>query len=154
MAKQRLRDADEVLPRIPLVTGEGTIKMVAIAPGVTGALSAHKTRDGVVLKISAHHEGEGWEMLEDLYRKEGRMDLWQAWQAHREAVVAARRLGQSMDAFDPLYLPAEVQRRRKGHAPNKVTWTMPAVAPISMDEVAVPEPEKKGPGRPRKDAQA
>jgi hypothetical protein len=121
-----------------------------------GAITAHadKRTKTVVLRLSPDHEAEGWELLEELFRKEGRQDLWQDWRDHQKAVVAARALKQTIEPFPVAYLPAEVQRRRKGFAPNKVTWTAPTRAPIVVDEAGVVEafePEKAA-GRPRKGA--
>lgn len=116
--------------------------------------SMDKRTKVVVLRLTPDHEAEGWSMLEELYRNEGRPDLWQDWKDHQKAVVEARVLKQDLAPFPESYLPAEVQRRRKGFSPNKVIWTAPTRAPIIVDDAGVvesAEPEKKGPGRPRKE---
>jgi hypothetical protein len=127
-----LRDVEDKLQRVPIVTEAGIIKMIAIASGITGAVTAsvdQRTRIAT-LRLSPDHEAAGWSLLQDLYVAEGRLDLWKAWMDHQKAVASARELGQKLDAFPPQYLPAELQRRRKGFVPRKVNWTAPDLAPI------------------------
>lgn len=141
----RLRDMESEIPRYPVVTGEGLIKLVACASNVTGALEVDEDGSPAVVRS---HAKKGWVMLQDLYQQEGRMDLWQAWSSHQMARLKAKKDGQKIPAFPPEYLPEEVQRRRAGQTPVSHTWTMPVLAPV-----AISEPEAGGAkrGRPRKE---
>lgn len=143
MAKRR--DIDAELPRYPVVTPEGIIKLVACANNVTGALELDE--DGTPAVVRSHVK-KGWILLQDLYQQEGRMELWKAWADHQAARMRARKDGQKIPAFPEQYLPAEVQRRRAGHRPLAHTWSMPTFEPVSLD---APAPVGRGPGRPRKE---
>lgn len=138
----RLRDIEADLPRFPVVTPDGTIKLCACTLNVTGALEMDEEGSPAVVRS---HAKKGWVLLQDLYAQEGRMDLWAAWSSHQTARLKARRDGQKIPPFPAEYLPAEVQRRRAGHLPIIHTWTMPVLAPVAVEE------PKKGPGRPKKE---
>ena len=147
----RLRDFDTELPRFPVVTDSGLIKLVACASNVTGALELDE--DGTPAVVRSHAK-KGWVLLQELYSQEGRMDLWQAWQSHYQARLKAKRDGQKIPAFPSEYLPDEVARRRAGPTPNSHTWQMPVLAPVAISDPESAQNQKRGPGRPRKGDQA
>ena len=132
------------LPRYPVVTPDGLIKLVACAQNVTGALEMDE--DGAPAVVRSHAK-KGWVLLQELYQGEGRMDLWQAWTGHQVARAKAKKDGQTIPAFPSEYLPAEVQRRRAGQTPISHSWVMPVLAPVAVDE-----PKRApAPGRPKKE---
>lgn len=135
------------LPRYPVVTPEGLIKLVPCAVNVTGALEMDE--DGTPAVVRSHAK-KGWVLLQDMYRSEGRMDLWKAWTEHQIARQLARKDGMKIPAFPAEYLPQEVQRRRGGQRPMAHTWTMPVLAPVVVDD-APASSQARGPGRPRKE---
>ena len=147
MAQNR-RDITADVPRFPLVTPEGLIKLVGVASNVRGALEA----DGRQVVISRSHESEGWRFLKSLYDEDRRPDLWAAWESHQAALRVARRAGQTIAAFPDRYLPSEVHRRRAGQRPNVNTWTMPDLAPIVADPPVTEPDADKRPSRAKKDA--
>lgn len=118
-------------PRFPVVNAEGQIKLIPLAPHVSTAL---EVQDGeVVLRRS--YERKGWAMLQDLYARENRADLWKLWKDHRRAIEDARRESQSPPPpFPDKYLPREVQRRRAGQRPTNSTFSFPDLPEVSMDE--------------------
>lgn len=134
MASKIRRDMQADLPRYPLVTPEGIVKMVAVASNVKGALVME---EGSVM-LSRFHEKQGWQLLQRMYVNEGRADLWAAWESHQAALQEARRRGQSIPAFPAEYLPAEIHRRRAGIRPNVHAWTMPELPPVVVDAPAKP----------------
>lgn len=132
------RRGTENPPRYPVVNQNGLIKMIMVAPGISGAL--YFSTDGR-LKVSDEHEAAGWVLLEKLYEDDGRPDLWAVFMDHQKA----KRSGMEADPLPDEYLPQEVLRRRAGHVPGRKKWIPPVLA-------AQPEIEKKGPGRPRKES--
>lgn len=142
MARQRIRSAAADPPRLPVVSPEGLVKLVAVASNITGALELDDEGNPVLVRSYAR---KGWEKLEDLYIREGRPDLWSTWQKHREAIETARREGLSIAGFPDKYLPREVQRRRAGHRPMSTLWVMPDLPEVSMDEPEVEEVEAPAP---------
>lgn len=155
----RLRDVEDKLQRVPIVTEAGIIKMIPIASGITGAVTASVDRrtQTATLRLSADHEAAGWSLLHDLYMAEKRPDLWKAWMEHQKAVTDAREIGQAMEPFPARFLPAEVQRRRKGFTPRKVAWTEPSLEPIAIGDDGEVRTDAKGKPeakRPAKDAGA
>jgi hypothetical protein len=150
MASNR-RDITADIPTFALVTPEGLVKMVGVATNIRGAL---EVVEGGRVVISRLHEAAGWKFLRELYAADGRLDLWGAWESHRDAVREARRKGQTIPAFPTKFLPSEVHRRRAGQRPNTATWTMPDLAPIVPDQPPIsadPDADKR-PGRSKKDA--
>lgn len=134
------RRGTENPPRYPVVTDRGLIKLVAVAPGVNGALYEHNGR----VKVNDEHEAAGWVLLEMLYEAEGRADLWQIYQDQQRA----RASGFDVDPLPAEYLPEEVRRRRAGHRPGRKKWTLPALeAPPALDAV-----EEGKRSRPRKES--
>jgi hypothetical protein len=132
---------------------EGLVKLVGVATNVRGALEVVDGRQ-VVISRSAR-VGRAGEFLQVAVRRaDGRLDLWGAWESHRDAVREARRKGQTIPAFPTKFLPSEVHRRRAGQRPNTATWTMPDLAPIVPDQPPIsadPDADKR-PGRSKKDA--
>lgn len=133
------RRGTENPPRYPVVNQHGKIKMVMVAPGISGALYSANGR----IKVSDEHEALGWVLLERLYEEEGRMDLWAVYQSY----TRAREEGLEVEAFPEEYFPEEVKRRRAGHVPGRRKWVAP-VLPVAP----APEEAKRGPGRPRKES--
>ena len=139
MANNR-RSITDVLPRLALVTPEGHIKMVDYANNVTGAV---EVVDGLPV-VSRGHERLGWRILEDLYREDGRADLYAVWEQHQTALLKARGRGGTIPPFPAEFLPTEVQRRRAGQRPNVITWKMPAnLKPVSMPSAEPAEPAER-----------
>lgn len=138
MARNR-RDISIDPPRFALVSPEGLIKMVAVAENIKGALEIVAGR----VVLAREHEQQGWAFLEKLYADIGRSDLWRAWQEHREALTAARRMGRTIAAFPDEYLPPEVRKRRAGQRPNAFTWQMPALEPALDPSEAKPARKSK-----------
>ncbi|MBL9105185.1 MAG: hypothetical protein JNL82_29840 [Myxococcales bacterium] len=111
-------------PRYPVVTDRGLIKLVMVAPGISGALYKHNN----TIKVSDEHEAAGWVLLEQLYKDEGRLDLWKIWQEYQQA----RALGHDADPLPDEYLPEEVRRRRAGQRPGRKKWSLPPL-PASVE---------------------
>jgi len=126
----RVRSAYVDPPRYPVVSPEGLVKLVPVAQNITTALEFDEDGEVVMTKT---YERKGWIMLETLYAQEGRSDLWSTWKQHRAALEAARKDGLSLPGFPDKYLPREVQRRRAGHRPQAVTWTMPDLPAVDME---------------------
>ncbi|MCY1055433.1 hypothetical protein [Nannocystis sp. SCPEA4] len=123
------------------------MKLVQVASNITTALEFDEGGEAVVTKS---YERKGWVLLQDLYRQEGRMDLWKAWEDHRAAILAARKDGLSIAGFPDKYLPREVHRRRAGHRPESKAFSLPDLPAVDLSEPEVeasPAPRK---GRPPK----
>lgn len=132
-------------PRYPVVTPEGAVKMVPLAPHVSTAL---ESVDGEVV-VKRAYESKGWVLLKDLYLQDGRQDLWKAWEDHQAARTKARKDSLQIDSFPDAYLPKEVHRRRAGHRPMAKTWKMPDLPPIDLSDEQEPAPAPRK-GRPPK----
>lgn len=111
------RSALAELPRYPVVTGAGLIKMVSVASNVNGALEEFEGE----IKVARGHEKAGWSLLEELYRKEGRLDLWKIYLEY----LQAGREGLERPPFPVELLPDEVRSRRQGHHPGRKVWALP-----------------------------
>lgn len=132
-------------PRFPVVTHEGLVKLIPVAPHITTALEEVEGQ----ISVRKVYENKGWVLLQDLYLQEGRQDLWQAWLDHRKALEQARKDSLQIESFPDKYLPREVHRRRAGHRPMAKTWKMPELPPVDMDEPEVPAPVKRGGRKPK-----
>lgn len=141
MSAQSLRSVGP-LPYVHVVDPKGRIRHYRYGKGVNSRVIQY-TRDGPELTADGHKAG--WALLKELYatdpdeqiREQG-FKVWEDYNAH-----AARSLNDA--PFPEEWLPAEVMRRRTDS-------TAAARAPFQAPPRSTPEPEKRGPGRPRKDA--
>ena len=137
MANEEHRGTEDP-PRYPIVTDKGLIKMVAVAPGINGALYMFRGK----VRVSDEHADLHWALLEDMCMEEGRPDKWQVCKSYFEA----KR--QRIEVDGPLpdeYLPDEVLRRRAGHTPGRKKWTPPV-----LQTPASPPDGSGGPKRGKK----
>lgn len=134
-----LRSISTPAPRYPVVTKAGIIKTCAVASNIGGALELYNGK----IKISRSHEDEDWVLLEDLYRREGRMDDWAVYESWR----AAKAQGVQAGPFPDEFLPQEVLARRAGQVPGKKTWTPPVKSKPVKPKPDESRPEHKGDAR-------
>ena len=129
---ERLRSVDTEPAKIPAVDAVGNIKLIPMAPGITGAIVAvTKDRNGDInFRLSPEHESAGWSLLEDLYKAENRRDLYVSWQDHYKMLIKAKKMRQEFPNFPEKYLPREVQNRRKGIRSDAIKWEMPDLKPV------------------------
>ncbi|WP_434424606.1 hypothetical protein [Nannocystis pusilla] len=123
------------------------MKLVQVASNITGALELDEEGQPVVTKS---YERKGWVLLQELYNREGRVDLWSAWKAHRSATLEARKDGLSTPSWPDKFLPKEVQRRRAGHRPASTAYVLPELAPVDLSEDEIEPAPAPGPKKGRK----